>query len=863
MPIIEMAGRYVRRAVLAAGLVLLARPAAAQIPLGTGGTAPTPDQARQLLQSRPDLVAQLQARIGASGLTPDQIHDRLRSLGYPEDLLDPYMSGTAGTGTATAGDSERAVTAARQLGLISQEDSIGAVGPSSQTDLQSLELHRALRREAAEQADSLRILRDSLRADSLGLPYERPLRLFGLATFSNAPTTLQANQTGPVDENYRLGPGDRLALILTGEVEQAYPLDVTRDGFILIPQVGQLFVSNLTLGQLEDLLYARLGRAYSGVRRGPNARTHFEVTVTRIRTLQVYVTGEVQQPGAYQVSAAGTVLNAIYAAGGPTTQGDFRQVQLRRGGKLVDSLDLYDYLLRGVNSTEQRLQSGDVIFVPVHGTEVKVAGRVVRPAIYQLKPNETLRDVLQDAGGFAASAVRQRVQIHRIVPPDPRGGEEGAGRIVIDVGADQFAAGTVPAVPLTAGDSIVVFRVADVVRSFVRVEGNVWAPGVVGFQSGMKLSDAVRLAGGVRPDVYLGQVLITRLRNDSTRVQLRSTFADTTGRPTDDITLQDRDEVRVFSRTAFRTDRWVVITGAVRGPGRIPYREGMTVRDAVLLANGLAQDAYLKEAEIARVPEDRSHGEVAQTIRVPLDSTYLFSRGHPGEYMGPPGPPAPASGSPEVPLQPYDNVLILRQPESELVRTVKILGQVKYPGPYALRTKTDRLADLIQRAGGLTREAYPGGIEFVRTRDSTGRVGIDLPAVLKDAHDRDNVILAAGDSIYIPEFNPVVDVRGAVNAPGAVAYVPGKNLDFYVRGAGGYTQKSDREHTFVTQPDGRKEAVQRRFLLADGTPHPRPGAVVTVPQREGNQPPSQLPTILGVAAQVLASLVTLIVVAKR
>jgi protein involved in polysaccharide export with SLBB domain len=216
-----------------------------------------------------------------------------------------------------------------------------------------------------------------------------------------------------------------------------------------------------------------------------------------------------------------------------------------------------------------------------------------------------------------------------------------------------------------------------------------------------------------------------------------------------------------------------------------------------------------------------------------------------------------------VPLQPYDNVLILRQPEYELPRTVKILGQVKYPGPYALRTKTDRLADLIQRAGGLTREAYPDGIEFVRTRDSTGRVGVNLPAVLRDPHHRDNLILAAGDSIFIPEFDPIVEVRGAVNAPGPVAYVPGKNLDFYVRAAGGYTQKSDPQHAFVTQPDGRKEAVQRRFLLADGTPHPRPGAVVVVPAREGTQPPSQLPTILGVAAQVLASLVTLIVVAKR
>ena len=201
----------------------------------------------------------------------------------------------------------------------------------------------------------------------------------------------------------------------------------------MIPQVGQVYVANLTLGQLEDQLYARLGRVYSGVRRSPNARTKFQLSIARLRNIQVYVAGDVVRPGAYQISGAGTVLTALYAAGGPTTNGSFRRVEMRRGGELVDSVDVYDYLLAGINPTDVRLQTGDVVFVPVHGGLAKVAGKVIRPAIYELKPNETLRDALDFAGGFDPRRTQARVTIHRILPPGPRGAG-GRARVVVAVG---------------------------------------------------------------------------------------------------------------------------------------------------------------------------------------------------------------------------------------------------------------------------------------------------------------------------------------------------------------------------------------------------------------------------------------------
>jgi len=651
----------------------------------------------------------------------------------------------------------------------------------------------------------------------------------------------------------------------------------------VIPQVGQVFVANLTLGQLQDQLYSRLGRVYSGVRR-TNPTTRFQLSIARLRNIQVFVAGDVVRPGAYQMSSAGTVLTALYAAGGPTANGSFRRVDIRRGGKLVDSLDLYDYLLHGMNPTDIRLQTGDVVFVPVHGGFASVVGKVLRPAIYELRPGETLSDAIAFAGGFDPAAVRARVTIHRILPPESRG-PGGRARVVIAVGADQFSGGVTPAVPMAPGDSVTVHPVADPQRGYVGVRGNVWVEGEVGFTPGMKLSDAIRLAGGPKPDVYLPRILVTRMREDSTFVQLRSAFADSTGRVRDDLALEEMDEVRIFSRTTFLPTKHVAVVGAVRRPGRVPFSEGMTMRDVILLAGGLTEDAQL-EAEIARLPESRPPGALAETVRVPLDSSFLFGGRAGGTDGGTDGAGAPG----DTPLQPNDNVLVLRQGEWGLQRTVMLSGQVKSPGRYSLRSKTERLADLIERAGGLTDEAYAGGIQFYRSyagtrptgtdqlspvlagsaagRDTTPRglperVGIDLPRVLRDPKSQDNLILAGGDSIYIPEFNPIVMVQGEVNSPGAVAYTPGKSLDWYVNAAGGYTEKGDRRRPYVTQPNGEREGVNRKAVFADRVPEPKPGAVVFVPTRTAQEPSSNLTSILATAAQVLTALVTVILVARK
>ena len=809
-------------------------------PLALVAQRPTPQEAQELLQTRPDLVARLRQRLANSGLTPDQVRARLRAEGYPEHMLDAYLERSGKGPTPTPTDSIFAAVAA--LGI--EPDSTVAAAVPVQPPLAS------------------RLVRDTVLPES-----DSGRTIFGLSVFERQSTAFDANLAGPVDANYVLGPGDQLVLILTGDVELAHTLEVTREGFVVIPQVGQLHVANLTLGQVETLLGTRLTRVFGDVGRGPGSPTRFSISVSRLRTNQVFVVGDAVVPGSYQVSSAGTALTALYAAAGPSLNGSLRRIEVRRGGRTVDVLDVYDYLLHGDASHDVRLQTGDVVFVPVHGPRVRVVGEVVRPATYELKAGESLADVLRAAGGFTAEAARRRVLVERILPPGQRAAD-GRDRVVLDVTADPLAPGAPPA-SVEPGDVIRVFPVAKQVRDRITVLGDVWAPGPQGFTPGMRLSEALRRAGGVRPDAYLDDVLVTRLLADSTRQQLRATLRDRNGTAASDLALQEDDEIRVFSTAEFRSEQYVSITGAVHKGGRFPYRVGMTLRDLVLLAGGLDESAYTRFAEVARLAAGESdRTRTAQTLRVSLDSSYFAG-------MTPPSSDAVRSSAgsggagertrrsaPEVSLQPHDNVLILRRPEWMAPRTVMLTGEVKFPGRYTLGLRSERLSDLLSRAGGLTPEAYAEGVRFYRTDGRRGRVGIDLPRVVRNTLDRDNLILQDGDSIFIPQYDAMVDVSGAVNSPISVSYVPGAGIDYYIRAAGGPSRKADNARAYVTQPNGKVESIRRRRFLPDGVPKPRAGGSVYVPERDPADKPNYLAAVAA-AAQVLGALVAILAIAKR
>src|SRR6059036_415365 len=350
---------------------------------------------QQAIMQNPGLADSLRRRLQASGLAPEQIRARLAAAGYPAGLLDAYL-GAAQPGQQAPQPGASELTAIQALGL----------GPPPML-AESIHVDTGM----------IRVRAESLRAESLAVGNY----VFGVDVFRRTTTQFLPLLAGPVPPDYRLGPGDQLVLILTGDVETSYPLPVTREGFVLVPQVGQVYVANLTLDQLRDVLYTRLGRVYSGVTRGPGAKIRFAVSVANVRVNQVYVAGEVKQPGAYQISALGTALTSLYAAGGITTRANMRAIEVHRLDKLIAHLDLYDYLLRGDKHDDVRLETGDVVYVPLHGRRTQIVGAVLRPAIYELKPGETLPDVLRASGGFRQDAALQHVTVHRILPAPVRG----------------------------------------------------------------------------------------------------------------------------------------------------------------------------------------------------------------------------------------------------------------------------------------------------------------------------------------------------------------------------------------------------------------------------------------------------------
>lgn len=808
--------------VLLAGVSALTRPLAAQ--------QPTQAQIEQAI-ARPGTASIIRDRIKSSGLTPDQIRQRLRAAGYSESLLDQYLGATADTMQTAA--SQSVVQAVTALGIVD-------------------------RTEANALADSLSAVERI--PSTPAAPAKVATSVFGLSLFRQSTSQFQPDIAGPVDASYKVGPRDVLALIITGGVEASYSLEVTREGFVVIPQVGQVFVANLTLEQVEDVVFRRLRAVYSGMGRETTASTRFYVTIVRLRTNQVFVVGEAAAPASYQVSSVGTMLTALYGAGGPSDIGSLRRIELRRAGVTHATLDVYDYLIRGDASGDARLETGDVVFVPIHGPRVEVTGEVLRPSIYEIKPGESLRDLIAMAGGFSATAGRRRVVVSRIVPPEAREASGGRDRTVLDVDAEAFEDSSATPFLLADGDRVQVFPIAQRIRNRVVVSGAVWTPGAQGHVPGMKLSDAIRAAGGVRPEVK--DVLIKRVQSDQTLTTLRAEFSDTLGTLAADLQLQEDDSVIVFATTDFRPDRFVAINGAVRRDGRYEWREGMTLRDLVHEAGGLEDGAYLVQAEVARLPETRLPGLLAQTVKVALDSTYLLERGIDGKYLGPPGISAPIAPAPDFVLAPYDNVLILRQPEWVLERRVTVYGEVLFPGTYALRSKDERIASLIRRAGGTLPTAYAEAAVFTRTLGNAGRVGFDLVNVLSDSTSRDNLVLEPGDTLFIPRFIPTVKVGGAVNSPIAVAHVRGKRLKYYVDAAGGDTYLADFSRAYVRQPNGVVEPYKKRFLLPDRNPRPLPGAEVFVPLKDPNEK-KDWTAIIGAIAQITSSAVAIIAIATR
>jgi polysaccharide export outer membrane protein len=763
----------------------------AVVPVSAQDTIPRALQQRMGQRLAP---AEILRRLRESGLTREQVRERLRQAGYDPTLADRYFD------QLERGDTANAATTSNRLvqpvplpsgSLIAGLRRIGVLLPGDSIVTDSLQAR----------ADSARARRRPVR-DSLNP------QIFGRELFSATTTQFQPMLQGPVDPDYRLGPGDEITLVVTGDVELIYDLVVAREGFIVIPSVGRVTVAGLTLEQTKARLNQRLAGVYSGIARGS---TQFDLSVGELRRIMVWAIGEVEFPGSYPVTGGATVFNVLYLAGGPNTNGSFRSIQVKRGDRVVREVDLYDHLLRGDKSGDIRLEQGDVVFVPVLDRRVTIKGSVRRPAIFELKPNETLADVIRFSGGPEAEAAVERIQIDRILPPGQR--TPGKERTLLETSMNALRT---TAVPVEDGDVISIFTISSERRNRVTITGDVHTPGDFEWRAGMTALDLVNAAQGLLPSAYAQAAHVMRLNmRDSTRTLVPIVFDNPASRDyAGAVRLEDLDEIVVFSRSRLVNPQQVEIFGLVKEQGAYPFTRNMSVQDLVLQSGGFKEGALEQQAEVARRVRKNDDGDsLAVVYRAPLRIVLTDTT---------------AQGTaPAFLLQPGDQVFIRQLPGYAPLSTVEVTGEVTYPGPYTVESKSERLSNLIRRAGGLTKEAYARGFRLFRDGKA---VGIDLPRAMQRPGTADDIIIEPGDRLEIPEYDPLVLITGAVVFESKARFERNLDVEDYVRRAGGATEDGDKGRISVRYPNGELRTTERKLGIRR-YPRVEPGSTIIVPRR--------------------------------
>jgi protein involved in polysaccharide export with SLBB domain len=613
------------------------------------------------------------------------------------------------------------------------------------------------------------------------------LQPFGYNIFQFPTSTFEPVLNLPTASNYLLGPGDEILLTLWGETQLYLPLTINRDGNVVIPNVGPVVAQGVTIEALKSRLMQRMTAIYSGLKGGAsNANTWLDVSTGKLRTIQVFVLGEVTKPGGYAVSSMSTSFLALYVAGGPTINGSLRSIDVLRNNKIISQIDFYDYALRGDKSKDIRLQDGDVVFVHPVGKRVALVGNVIHPAIYEAKTKETLKDLFTMAGGLQVDAYSDRVHIGRIIP-FPQRKLYSRNILDIDVPFESVDALLNSSYELENGDIVSVLMINNFLQNRVQISGNVKKPGIFELRKGMRIHDLVVAADSLLSDTFGERADVTRVLPDGRReilpFNLNSAMAND---PANNFELESEDEVKIYKQNFFFPEHTVSIAGSVRKPGSYLRMDSMTVADLVVMAGGLTEDASKKEWELAKM--DTMHlGQFSTITKFDINDKYWDDRSQRPIY-----------------LKDYDHIVVPINPKFNFPRTMSIQGYVMYPGVYVIQGEGERLSSFVKRAGGLRDGSYLEGATLTRTWRGAGLVPIDFKKALDDTESRENVTILPGDIINIPFRLQVVMVRGEVFVPSAVVYRKGANLNYYIQQAGGYTDDAEDGKTIVTLPNGRK-----------------------------------------------------------
>lgn len=690
------------------------------------------------------------------------------------------------------------------------------------------------------------------------------LDAFGYDLFESRDASFDAPSSGPVPPDYVLGPGDTVRVQLFGNVNGTYEHEVSRDGVLNLPEIGPVTVAGVSFAEFRNDINQRVNQMLIG--------TQVSVTMGQLRTIRVFVLGDVNQPGSYVVGGLSTISSALYQSGGVSRVGSLRNIQLKRNGRIVSTLDVYDLLIRGDSSGDSRLQPGDAIFVPPIGKTVAVGGAVNRPAIYEVRNRTTAADLVGLVGGLKPEAFAARASLERIA--------DSGERTVLSVDLNSAAA---KSIVVNAGDTLLVPEVLPKLENVVTLAGHVYRPGQYPWRDGMQLADLIQSSDELKPSVDMNYVLIRRESKRGHPIEVLSANLGAALRAPegpDNIGLQSSDKVHVFSLALGRQRvvqplleelglqssvdspvRKVEISGNVRAPGTYPLEEGMRVSDLIRAGGNLNEAAYALEAELTRYSIGDGAKRMISVVNVNLDAV---RRGDPAA---------------DIELREHDYLIINRMPDWDSTWTVTLEGEVQFPGNYRVR-RGETLADVIDRAGGLTKEAFAEGAVFLRealkAREqqqiedlarrleadlgslslqaaadggsdtlSTGRVLLDQlreteavgRLVIEISNQSDlgqtdaaSIEMRDGDKLLIPTRPQVVSVLGETQQNSSHLYRPELSRDEYIDLSGGLTRRADKKLIYVVRANGAVVAANRsKWFGRRGNVEIRPGDTIVVP----------------------------------
>lgn len=692
------------------------------------------------------------------------------------------------------------------------------------------------------------------------------LEPFGYDIFELRDTSFDAPSTGPVPADYVLGPGDSIRVQLFGKVNGVYEYEVTRDGILNLPEIGPITVAGLTFSELRSDLDKRVTEMLIG--------TQVSVTMGPLRSVRVFVLGDVNQPGSHIVSGLATISTALYKSGGISEIGSLRDIQLKRNGRLITRLDLYDMLINGDTSSDRRLQPGDVIFVPTIGPTIAVSGAVKRPAIYETKQRTTVADAISLAGGLTADAFAEGARLERM--------NSRAGRTTRSLDLTSTAA---ESITVESGDTLLVPEILPDVGNAITLAGHLFRPGTFSWRPGMRLTDLIPSTNELKPGVDMEYVLVRREQERGQPIEILSTsLSDALDDPgsSANIGLYPRDQVFVFdlelgrmhivqpiidelARHATHEEplKKVEVSGYVRAPGVYPLEPGMRVSDLVRAGGSLAAEAYALDAELTRYSVSNGEARVVELFDVDLAGAL---RGDPES---------------DLVLSPYDYLSISRIPEWDSTWSVSLEGEVRFPGTYRIK-RGETLASVLDRAGGLTDAAFPEGAVFLREslreREqeqiellarrlesdltslslqladtggsdtlTTGRALLDQlrnteavgRLVINSSHlktgkagfrNSESIEMKDGDRLLVPTRSQVVTVIGEIQQNTSHLYRSELSRDDYINLSGGLTRRADKSRIYIVRANGAVVVgKQSRWLGRGQNVDVRPGDTIVVP----------------------------------